>query len=81
MARPEVTGKADSSTEEEAGFLPAVKVQQRYSVCAMTINRWLRDKKMDFPKAMYIKRLRFWKLADLVVWERKRAAASRSEAA
>ena len=82
MARGEVTGKAGIGTAgAEDVFLPAIKVQARYGVCGMTINRWLRDKNLGFPLPIYIKRLRFWKLAELTVWERERARASRSAAA
>jgi predicted DNA-binding transcriptional regulator AlpA len=36
----------------------------------MTIHRWLRDTKLEFPRPIYIGRHRYWKLAELIQWER-----------
>lgn len=54
-------------------FLPARKVWERYGVTDMTIYRWLRDERMAFPQPVYLGRFRYWKLTDLVSWERTRA--------
>jgi predicted DNA-binding transcriptional regulator AlpA len=48
----------------------------RYDVSEPTINRWQHNEKLDFPKPMYIGRLRYWKIAELEAWERTRAAAA-----
>lgn len=55
-------------------FLSAKSVRDRYdSVSDMTLFRWLRDPRMAFPAPIYFGRRRYWKLADLVAWERSRA--------
>ena len=43
----------------------------------MTIYRWLRDPKVNFPKPIFIGggRIRYWRLSDLVRWEDERSAA------
>ena len=58
----------------EETFLPARKVWERYSVCEMTLHRWLRDERLGFPKPIYLGRYRYWKLHDLREWERAQAA-------
>ena len=65
-----------SADEADEVFLPAPKVTARYGgVSDMTLYRWLRDPRMEFPAPHYFGRYRFWKLSDLVSWEIKRAAA------
>jgi hypothetical protein len=76
-ARPEVTGKKIDATDDDA-FLPAARVRARYGVSAMSLHRWLRHPTLRFPKPLYIGRYRYWKLRELIEWERSRA---RSEAA
>ena len=53
--------------------LPARKVWERYGVTSMSLYRWLKDQEMNFPKPIYIGRFRYWRLSDLVEWERRRA--------
>lgn len=59
-------GCGDSST---TGFLPARKVLDRYGVSDMTIWRWLRDEKMNFPKPVYLGRFRYWRISEIEAWE------------
>jgi len=80
MARPEVTGKATTTPYDDT-YLPAAQVLRRYGVSAMSVHRWLRDPKLNFPRPLYIGRYRYWRVAELAAWERDRARASRSEAA
>jgi hypothetical protein len=51
-------------------FLTAVQVRQRYGNASdMWLWRRLRDKS-GFPSPIDISRRRYWKLSDLVAWER-----------
>jgi len=51
------------------------KVCARYdNVCPRTIDRWIVDAKLNFPKPMMINGRRFWTLGELRRWERRRAA-------
>jgi len=65
-------GFAGSAESDPENFLPARRVWERYGVTDMTIHRWIRDERMNFPQPVYIGRFRYWKLAELQVWERSR---------
>lgn len=54
-------------------FLPASRVWKRYGVTSMTISRWLADERIAFPRPTYVGRFRYWRVADLQEWGRKRA--------
>jgi predicted DNA-binding transcriptional regulator AlpA len=54
-------------------FLTGPMVRERYAVSDMWLHRRLRDDS-GFPKPMTINSRRFWRLSDLVAWERGRAA-------
>ena len=56
-------------------YLPARAVWERYGVTSMSIYRWLRAPEMEFPSPIYFGRFRYWRLAELMRWERKRAAS------
>jgi hypothetical protein len=67
---PDVTGRSS-----EAGTLmPAKKVQQRYDIADRTLDRWLVSKTLNFPQPVLINKRRYWRVSELVVWERQRAA-------
>lgn len=59
-------------------YLPARRVWERYGVTPMSLHRWVRDPKRAFPEPLYIGRFRYWRLADLIAWERKLAASGRA---
>lgn len=57
-------------------FATSAEVRRRYGgVSDMWLHRRLADDP-DFPKPLVIRRRRFWRLSDLVAWERKQAAAT-----
>lgn len=54
-------------------YLRTAKVRARYDNCShMWIERRLEDDP-DFPRPTYIANQRFWRLSELVEWERKKA--------
>ena len=61
-----------AGTDGAYKFLPARQVRHRYGVCYMTLWRWIHDDKLNFPPQVYIGRFRYWRLSDLIVWERSR---------
>jgi predicted DNA-binding transcriptional regulator AlpA len=71
------------TTEKDDTFLPARKVWERYGVSDMSLFRWERDERMNFPKPIRIGRYKYWKLSDLEQWERSlpRGVASKTEEA
>lgn len=59
-------------------FLSAAQVRRRYGdVSDMTLNRWLLDERMAFPRPLYFQRMRYWSEEDLEAWERTRAQRPR----
>ena len=61
-----------------AAFLPARRVWERYQITSMTLHRWARDEKIDFPAPMVIGERRFWRIADLEAWEAKQVVRPRA---
>jgi predicted DNA-binding transcriptional regulator AlpA len=55
-------------------LMPARQVWERYGVTDVCLWRWLQDSKMKFPEPTRINNRRYWRIADLVAWERARAA-------
>ena len=62
-------------TDSTEQFLPARRVWERYGVTSMTLWRWLKDADLKFPHPMRIGRLRYWRVSDLVEWERSDSRA------
>ena len=61
-------------------FLTGPAVRARYGVSDMWLFRRLRDDS-GFPKpSVVVNTRRFWRLSDIVEWERKRAAAPQAAA-
>jgi hypothetical protein len=54
-------------------YLDARAVRRRYGGRSdMALYRWSRDPKLGFPSPIYINKYRYWRLADLLEWERTR---------
>jgi predicted DNA-binding transcriptional regulator AlpA len=62
-------------------FLPAMAVCERYQITSMSLHRWLADEDMDFPKPLYFGRFRYWRVSELVAWERSRPRHARRDQA
>jgi predicted DNA-binding transcriptional regulator AlpA len=58
----------------EAIYVQVGKVAKRYSVCTRTLDRWLKDRRTNFPPPVAIRGVRYWTLSDLEQWERANAA-------
>ena len=55
-------------------YLGTRQVRARYGgKCQRTIDRWLDNQELGFPKPTMINGRRFWDEADLITWERERA--------
>ena len=58
-------------------YLTAKAVRLRYDTNDMSIWRWIRDERIAFPPpSLIVSRNRYWKLSELVAWERERVAAA-----
>jgi predicted DNA-binding transcriptional regulator AlpA len=62
----------DTDTAYDA-LLPARKTMQRYGIADRTLDRWLADPALGFPKPVVVNRRRYFRVADLTAWERDRA--------
>lgn len=63
---------AESSEDK---FLTSAQVKARYGgISDMWLHRRLQDDS-QFPQPMIVEKRRFWRLSDLIAWERKRAVA------
>lgn len=56
-----------------AKLLPSTPVAARYQVTRRTLERWLRDEKLNFPMPIVVNSRRYWREEDLELWERSRA--------
>lgn len=70
----------NSKTTDNAVYLPAAKVRERYGVSDMTIWRWVADTNLGFPRPRYFGRLRFWSIGELETWEHRQPRQRRTEA-
>jgi predicted DNA-binding transcriptional regulator AlpA len=59
----------------ETSLLPARRVQQRYDISDRTLDRWLANPKLDFPKPITINARRYFRIDELATWERDRSKA------
>jgi predicted DNA-binding transcriptional regulator AlpA len=61
----------DDDTEDI--LLTARKTCERYGKSLRTLNRWLNDPDLGFPRPMWINDRRHFSLAELKTWERRTA--------
>jgi hypothetical protein len=60
---------------EDGPLLPASTVWSRYGVVDRTLDRWLANETLGFPKPLVINGRRYFRERELAEWERKRASA------
>lgn len=71
--------KVNEYCDENEKLLRRKHVEERYGICGMTINRWLHDAESQFPKPIVINSHRYWRLSELIAFERAAAAKSASK--
>jgi predicted DNA-binding transcriptional regulator AlpA len=62
-------------------YIDAGRTAGRYGKTIRTLDRWLVDDRLNFPKPIYIGRMRFWRVADLEAWEAEQARPGEGVAA
>ncbi|WP_050625831.1 helix-turn-helix transcriptional regulator [Bradyrhizobium viridifuturi] len=62
----------------EETLLPAPAVWRRYNKTDRTLDRWLADPVLDFPRPLIINRRRYFRESEIIAWERAQAAKSRA---
>jgi hypothetical protein len=56
-------------------YITRKNLRRRYdNISEMTLWRWEHDAKLAFPQAVYINGRKYYDLAEIEGWERKRAA-------
>src|SRR6266536_248117 len=63
----------DSGGDDDGPLLPARAVCARYRIVDRTLDRWLRNSELNFPRPLVINRRRYFRARELQAWERKRA--------
>ena len=53
-------------------YRPAKQVCERYGVSDRTLDRWLADPEMEFPRPLVINNRRYFSDPELTAWERGR---------
>lgn len=51
-------------------LLRARQTMKRYGIADRTLDRWLADPKLGFPRPLVIKTKRYFRVRDLMTWER-----------
>ena len=67
----------------DAVWLTAPQVARRYNISSMALWRWLHDPELEFPHPVRIRMRNYWRIEEIVAWERlgaARAAGKRSSA-
>ena len=65
-----------SLSDPNDNLLPAPAVWRRYGKTDRTLDRWLQDKALGFPRPTVIRGRRYFRETELVEWEREQAAKS-----
>jgi hypothetical protein len=63
------------SPTRTARKLAARRVCQRYDVCDRTLDRWLADPKLKFPKPMFVNKRRYFDENELDEFDRRQVKA------
>jgi predicted DNA-binding transcriptional regulator AlpA len=60
-------------TSEQQVRLPARLVWTRFGVTSRTLDRWIGDDDLGFPRPMLINKRRYFLLGEIEAWERQQA--------
>jgi hypothetical protein len=72
----ETQDEMSNQTNDRGPYHPAKKVLERYDITDRTLDRWLANPAMNFPRPLVINRRRYFSDPELTEWERKRASAA-----
>jgi predicted DNA-binding transcriptional regulator AlpA len=56
------------NTNTESRWLPRVRLAETLGVTTMTIHRWERNPKLNFPKPSVINSRKFWQRDEILAW-------------
>lgn len=61
-------------TNQDTTLISAKECRRKLgNISAMSLWRWLRDERLDFPKPIVVQRRRYWREADIDNWLKARA--------
>ena len=61
-------------------MLPAPVVWDRFGKTSKTLDRWVKDDRLGFPRPIYIRDRRYFREAELIEWELAQASKPRAVA-
>ena len=64
-----------SGDDGTSQLVPARRVQDRYDIADRTLDRWLASAILNFPRPLIINKRRYFRVCELVDWERRQARA------
>lgn len=76
VAAPALAPDAKRDILSGQEFLPQPKVCRRYGITSMSLRRWLGRPELNFPRPYPVGSRQFYKISELLEWERQRAAVS-----
>jgi predicted DNA-binding transcriptional regulator AlpA len=71
---PSIAGRAhgDDGTTQ---LISARKVQERFAIADRTLDKWLINKSLNFPRPVYINKRKYFRKCEIFEWERQQARA------
>jgi predicted DNA-binding transcriptional regulator AlpA len=71
---PSIAGRAhgDDGTTQ---LISARKVQERFAIADRTLDKWLINKSLNFPRPVYINKRKYFRMCEIFEWERQQARA------
>ena len=62
-----------SDGNDDSPLVPTRDVLKRYSIVDRTLDRWLADPELGFPRPIIVRKRRYFRECKLAAWERQRA--------
>jgi hypothetical protein len=62
--------------EDENRRVPAKSVAAFHGICLRSLNRWLADPRLAYPKPAIVNGRRYWRVGDILAWDQARAGGA-----
>jgi len=60
-------------------WLTGPQVAHRFGISSMSLWRWMHDPKLGFPDPTRIRERNYWRLSEIIEWERRAATRATAE--
>jgi predicted DNA-binding transcriptional regulator AlpA len=57
-----------------AAWMTSAQIRARFGVTSMTVHRWLRDERLQFPKPIKIRDRNYWRAVEICEFEKRMLA-------